>query len=75
MTALERKLFPGVEKAFKRAIQNLIEAHPVYCQKLHHNVDLIFEWWISKQNMQEFIAMNEQQLKLPFETDETNPQP
>lgn len=65
--ARDRKLFPNVEKAYKKAIRNLLLIKPDYGSKLNDDVDLIFEWWASRQNQNEFVAMNLRQLKINFE--------
>lgn len=65
--ARDRKMFPKVEKAYKRAIANLVESNPYYATKLNRDVDLIFEWWCSKLSMDEFRARNIQQHKINFD--------
>lgn len=66
----DREMFPGIEKAYKKAISNLLKVHPNYAKKLNGNVDLIFDWWCSKLNMDEYIAKNITQLKLQFKSEE-----
>lgn len=65
--ARDRKLFPKVEKAYKKAIKNLLLTKPNYGSKLNDDADLIFEWWASRQKQDEFVAMNLRQLKINFE--------
>ncbi len=68
----DRKMFPKVEKAYKKAISKLLEVQPNYCSKLNGNIDMIFEWWVSKKSMDKFIADNISQLKLNFNTEDEN---
>lgn len=64
--ARERLMFPGVERTFKLTIKKLCETHN-YGSLLGKNPDLIFEWWISKKNIKEFIADRIQQIKIKFD--------
>jgi len=51
----ERRKYPGVERAYKRAIARLVSEHGTYSQ-LNHDVDDIFDWWISNLSIKEFLA-------------------
>ncbi len=62
----DRKMFPNVERAYKRAIAELLKVHPNYAEKLNGDVDTIFDWWCSRLNMDEYIAKNITQLQLKF---------
>lgn len=62
----DREMFPGVERAYKRAIAELLRVHPNYADKLNGDVDLIFDWWCSRLIMDEYIAKNITQLKIDF---------
>jgi phosphoadenosine phosphosulfate reductase len=62
----DRKLFPKVEKAYKKAIAKLLIVHPQYGRKFNGNIDMIFEWWISKKSQDKFIADEISQGKLKF---------
>lgn len=64
--ARDRKMFPQVERAYKRAIASLIDTHPVYASKLDNNVDLIFDWWCSKLSMDKYVALHLKQYKIDF---------
>ena len=45
----DRKRYPGVEKRIKKSIQELVKNG--YGNELDNNVDDIFNWWVSNQNM------------------------
>lgn len=51
---LDRRNYPGVERAIKKSIQQLVEMGKY--EPFNGNVDEIFEWWISKRNVKEFKA-------------------
>jgi phosphoadenosine phosphosulfate reductase len=50
----DRKNYPGVEKQIKKSIQKLVEMGKY--ERLGCDVDEIFEWWISKKSIDEFLA-------------------
>lgn len=64
----DRKNFPGVERAYKRAIAELMESNPNYAIKFreHRTPDVIFDWWVSKKNIDAYIAENFTQQKINF---------
>lgn len=70
----DRAMFPSVERAYKRAIAQLIKVNPHYAIRLAiacniHNlneIDTIFDWWVSKENIGVYIAKNITQLKIEF---------
>lgn len=62
---LDIKRYPGVVKKYKEAIQYLIDNYN-YGDQLNHNVNDIFNWWVSNKSMSEFKA-DKQQLR--FEND------
>lgn len=51
---MERKLYPGIEKAYKKAIQHLIDTKGYY-DYLDKDADLVFEWWISNKSVKDFL--------------------
>lgn len=63
--ALERKMYPGVERAFKRAIKKLCDTTD-YGAMLNKDPDLIFEWWVGKKSMKRFYCETFLQKKLDF---------
>ncbi|PXV62368.1 phosphoadenosine phosphosulfate reductase [Dysgonomonas alginatilytica] len=65
--ARDRLMFPKVEKAYKKAIKNLLASNPKYGSKLNNDENLIFEWWASRQKQNVFIALNLQQYKINFD--------
>jgi phosphoadenosine phosphosulfate reductase len=60
----ERLKYPGIERAYKRAIARLVSEHGTYSQ-LNYDVDEIFNWWISNMSIKKYLA-KKQQPKLNF---------
>lgn len=65
--ARDRLMFPKVEKAYKKAIKNLLVSNPQYGSKLNNDENLVFEWWASRLKQNVFIALNLQQHKINFD--------
>lgn len=61
--ALERRRYPGVERAFKRSIQKMIDEHG-YMRDFHATADEVFDWWLSMEPAAEFFGMLRNQTKL-----------
>ena len=55
---LDRKNYPGVEKAIKESIQELIIKNN-YGSILNNNVDDIFNWWISNDSVKNYKGMKQ----------------
>lgn len=55
----DRQNYPKIEKTIKKSIKYLCDNYN-YGPDLNHNVDDIFEWWISKKSMKLFIAQKKQ---------------
>jgi 3''-phosphoadenosine 5''-phosphosulfate sulfotransferase (PAPS reductase)/FAD synthetase and related enzymes len=51
---LEREMYPGVERAYKRAIQDVIDRKGYY-QNLDCDADRVFDWWTSNLTVAEFL--------------------
>lgn len=62
ISQLDRMNYPGVERLIKKSIQKLVE-NGDYCSRLGNDVDEIFNWWISKGSINEFLA-GKQQMKM-----------
>lgn len=59
---LDRKRYPGVERAIKKSIQFLCDNYN-YMDNLNHNVDDIFNWWISNDNISVYISKMKNKIK------------
>jgi phosphoadenosine phosphosulfate reductase len=59
---LDRKNYPGVEKAIKRSIQELINMGKY--KDLSDNVDDVFNWWVSGKSAKVYLSK-----KLQYELD------
>ena len=62
--AMDRKRYPGVERAIKRSIQTLIDTGS-YCE-YHATADEIFDWWVSNQPTKKFFGMLRSQTNIEF---------
>lgn len=61
---LDRKRYPGVERAIKQKIQILIENG--YMNKYSATADEVFNWWVSNTPAKEFFGMLRFQRKIDF---------
>lgn len=61
---MDRKRYPGVERAIKRSIQVLIDEYQ-YGAKYGLDADQVFDWYISNKSLVEYAGMLQQQ-KLYF---------
>ncbi|MDR1090710.1 MAG: phosphoadenosine phosphosulfate reductase family protein [Prevotella sp.] len=64
----DRKMFPKVERAYKKAIERLIKEVPEYGSAFgkHRSADVIFDWWVSKKSIRKYISDEFDQLKINF---------
>jgi phosphoadenosine phosphosulfate reductase len=62
----DREMFPGVEKAYKRAIGKYLEVHPGAFENLNRDPEMIFKWWVSKKSVKRFVADEITQTKIDF---------
>jgi phosphoadenosine phosphosulfate reductase len=62
----DREMFPGVEKAYKRAIGKFLESHPGAFENLNRDPEMIFKWWVSKKSVKRFVADEITQMKIDF---------
>lgn len=62
---LDRKRYPGVERAIKRSIQVLIDTVQ-YGSAYNMTADQIFDWYISNKSLKEYAGMLRQR-KIEFE--------
>lgn len=63
--AMDRKRYPGVERAIKRTIKKLIE-HNGYMNNHNATANEVFDWWVSKQSARQYFGMLRSQTKLPL---------
>ena len=63
--ALERNRYPGVEKAIKRSIQNIIDENG-YGNEYHATADEIFDWWVSNTSARKYFGMIRNQRNIEF---------
>lgn len=61
---LDRKHYPGVERAIKRKIQTLIDNG--YMNKYNATADEVFNWWVSNIPAKEFFGMLRFQRTIDF---------
>ena len=64
--AIDRKKYPRIEKLIKKSIQYLLDnnnnfLNQVTINKRRMNADEVFEWWISKENLRDWAAKQNQQ--------------
>lgn len=64
MKILDRKRYPGVERAIKRKIQTLIENG--YMNRYSATADEVFNWWVSNTSTKEFFGMLRFQRTIDF---------
>ena len=62
---LDRKNYPGVEKAIKKSIQYLIDTVE-YGNRYNATADEIFDWWISNKSLNDYFLNLRKQLKIDF---------
>ena len=63
--AKDRMRYPGVEKAIKRSIQQLIDNNG-YMNNYQATADEIFNWWVSNTSAKEFFGMLRFQRTIDF---------
>jgi hypothetical protein len=59
---LDRKRYPKVEKSIKKSIKKLCEIGKY--DNLDHNVDDIFDWWISNDSIEPYKIKKKLRIKL-----------
>ena len=64
--ARDRKKYPKIEKQIKKSIQNILDTKKDFLsqsiiQGRRMNADEVFDWWISKENLKNWIAKQNQQ--------------
>ena len=55
---LDRKNYPGVEKLIKKSIKKLCDDNN-YMDNMNHDVDEIFNWWISNDSVKNYKGMKQ----------------
>jgi len=55
---LDRKNYPGVEREIKKSIKILADRGKY--ARLGCDVDEIFEWWLSKKSIEDYLASKKQ---------------
>lgn len=64
---LERQRYPGVERAFKRSIQRILDInHNHFWTNYCATANEVFDWYISNKRMDEYFGMIRNQTKLEF---------
>jgi phosphoadenosine phosphosulfate reductase len=61
--ALQRKMYPGVERQIKKSIQWLID-NKGYMNNHNATVDEVFDWWCSNQGAAQYFGMLRNQMKM-----------
>ena len=64
--AKDRKKYPKIEKKIKQSIQYLLDTEANFFTKdtingRRMNADEVFEWWVSKENLRDWAAKQNQQ--------------
>ena len=62
---LDRKKYPGVERAIKRRIQELIDTNS-YFSNYDATADEIFDWWVSNTSAKKYFGMIRHQRNIEF---------
>jgi phosphoadenosine phosphosulfate reductase len=63
---LDRKQYPGVERAIKKSIQYLIDKYN-YGNKYNATADEMFDWWISNDSADKYFQNLRNQAKIKWE--------
>lgn len=63
--ALDRQRYPGVERAIKRSIQELID-NENYGHDYNATADEMFDWWVSNESAKTYFGMLRNQTKIQF---------
>ena len=61
--ALQRKMYPGVEREIKKSIQWLIDNRG-YMSNHNATADEVFDWWCSNKNAKQYFGMLRNQMKM-----------
>jgi phosphoadenosine phosphosulfate reductase len=62
---LDRRRYPGVERAIKKSIQYLIDTNN-YGIKYNATADEVFDWWVSNKGFDEYFENLRRQAKIDF---------
>lgn len=62
---IDRRHYPGFERAIKRSIQKLIDTRG-YMQNYNASADEVFDWWVSNTSAKEFFGMLRHQRTIEF---------